>query len=96
MKVKVVDGTQHVYPIHPGRAFELHGEPGDLVSLIPLGGDAEGVHTSGLEYPLAGERLSHEQSRGISNRLVNTTAQISITRGTLLCVVIHGGEKTLE
>ncbi|MFP3854185.1 MAG: thiamine diphosphokinase, partial [Anaerolineales bacterium] len=58
MKVEVVDGPQKLLPIHPDRPLELHGEPGDLVSLIPLGGDAEGVHTSGLEYPLDGERLS--------------------------------------
>ena len=46
-------------------ARTLAGTPGDIVSLLPVHGPAEGVTTSGLEYPLRGETLpgGHEPRR---------------------------------
>jgi thiamine pyrophosphokinase len=95
MEIEVVDGPQSVHPIHPGRELELQGRPGDLVSLIPFGGDAEGVRSHGLEYPLENESLAYDRSRGISNVLVDPPARISLQQGTLLCTIIHGGEDKL-
>ena len=94
-RLEVVDGPQSVYPIHPGSEFELHGETGDLVSLIPFGGDAAGVHSHGLEYALSDETLIHGKSRGISNVLMASPARIWLHSGTLLCLIIHGGEEQL-
>jgi thiamine pyrophosphokinase len=45
----------------------LRGEPGELVSLFALEGDAEGVETSGLRYPLRDETLKAGTSHGVSN-----------------------------
>ena len=45
------DATVHV--VRDERRFA--GDPGELVSLLPLGGPAEGVVTEGLVYPLRGE-----------------------------------------
>ena len=45
----------------------LAGSPGELLTLVPLGGPAEGVTTQGLEYPLAGETLEPGTTRGVSN-----------------------------
>jgi thiamine pyrophosphokinase len=64
----------------------LDGEPGELVSLLPLHGPAEGVTTEGLAYPLAGETLQPGSSRGVSNVFGAPTATISLERGTLLVV----------
>ena len=47
----------------------LEGEPGELVSLLPLHGPAEGVTTEGLAYPLAEETLEAGSSRGVSQRV---------------------------
>ena len=43
----------------PPRAacLSLVGAPGDLLTLLPLAGDVEGVSTAGLLYPLADETL---------------------------------------
>jgi thiamine pyrophosphokinase len=65
---------------------ELAGVPGELVSLLPLGGPAEGVTTHGLAYPLRGETLEPGSSRGVSNELVAESARISVENGTLLAV----------
>jgi thiamine pyrophosphokinase len=65
---------------------EFQGTPGELVSLFPLGGPAEGVSTEGLAYPLRGETLDPGSSRGVSNELVGESARVSVETGTLLAV----------
>jgi len=64
----------------------LAGAPGDLLSLLPLDGAAEGVTTEGLEYPLHDETLTAGTSRGISNVFSGTEARITVARGGLLAV----------
>ncbi|MGC9358835.1 MAG: thiamine diphosphokinase [Anaerolineae bacterium] len=63
---------------------EIHGEPGDLVSLIPLGRDAHGVRTSGLQYALHGETLRFGPARGMSNVLTEPVATVEVGLGELL------------
>lgn len=65
----------------------LCGAPGDLLSLLPIGGDATGVWTEGLAYALRGETLYLGQARGISNVFVEPRARIQLETGMLL--VIH-------
>ncbi len=67
--------------------IRLTGTPGDLVSLLPLTGDAEGISTEGLYYPLRGETLFLGQARGISNVMSGPYAAVRLRRGSLL--VIH-------
>jgi thiamine pyrophosphokinase len=64
----------------------IQGVEGDIVSLIPLNGDAHGVTTIGLAYPLTDETLHPERSRGISNRLLKDKAEVQVRDGVLLCV----------
>ncbi len=45
----------------------LAGTPGELLTLLPVGGPATGVTAEGLEYPLAGETLGPGTTRGVSN-----------------------------
>ena len=64
----------------------LAGEPGSLVSLLPSGGDADGVTTDGLVYPLADEALTFGSARGVSNLIERDGASVTVTRGILLVV----------
>jgi thiamine pyrophosphokinase len=64
----------------------LEGEPGDLVSLLPLGGDAHGVTASGLAWPLDGDTLRFGFSRGVSNEMTAPEARIAVQDGYLLVV----------
>lgn len=66
---------------------EVRGEAGDVVSLLPWGGDALGITTTGLAYPLLDEPLRMGAARGVSNVLLGTHAQITVRQGALL--VIH-------
>jgi len=72
----------------------LVGEPGDLISLFPAHGDAEGVTTEGLEYPLRHETLAAGTSRGTSNLFTAHEATITVARGCLLAV--RPGPETTE
>lgn len=64
----------------------LDGRVGDLVTLLPLGGDARGVTTAGLAYPLRGETLLTGRTRGLSNRRTESVAEVRLQAGRLLVV----------
>src|SRR5690606_14639559 len=63
---RLVAGRQTLWVVGPGQ-HALDGAPGDTVSLIPLAGDARGIRTEALEYPLHGETLVMGAARGVSN-----------------------------
>lgn len=64
----------------------LQGQPGDLVTLLPVHGPARGVTTDGLAYPLAGEELGPGTSRGVSNELLGPAATVRLQEGVLLTI----------
>lgn len=90
-RVTLVDGRESIRllrgdgssPAH----LELPGALGDLLSLLPLGGDVAGVTTKGLLYALHDETLCLGQARGVSNVFTRARADITVSHGLLL--VIH-------
>lgn len=64
----------------------LDGAPGDLVTLVPFHGGAEGVTTSGLLYPLADEPLHPGSTRGVSNELTHPRATVRVTAGVVVAI----------
>jgi thiamine pyrophosphokinase len=88
--VRVLEGPQVAFLIR--REALVEGQPGDTVSLIPLGGDAVGVTTEGLEWHLDGDTLYFGPARGVSNVLTAEQASVRVRQGLLLCVVTHAGE----
>jgi len=78
--------TDHstVLPCRPGLPREVVGAVDDLVSLVPMGGDAAGIVTTGLRWELDGAVLRAGSTRGVSNRMVRPRAQVRVASGTLL------------
>jgi thiamine pyrophosphokinase len=72
-------------------AAVLEGQAGDTISLLPLAGDAHGITTKGLRYPLDDATLRYERARGVSNVLLAPPGSVSLRQGLLL-VVHSGGE----
>jgi thiamine pyrophosphokinase len=70
-------------PVFCGR---IEGERGDLVSLIPWNGAVTGIRTNGLRWPLNDETLYPDKTRGISNEMLETVAEVNIETGLLLVV----------
>jgi thiamine pyrophosphokinase len=83
--LRVVRGDTTVSPLRGGSRRELTGAVGDLVTLLPIG-DATGVRTDGLRYPLVGETLEAGRSRGLSNAVEHAPASVSLEGGTLLII----------
>jgi len=71
---------------------EIRGRTGQTVSLIPVGGNATGVSTQGLEWPLKDETLIFGATRGVSNVLLGEKATVEVREGFLLCFVFDGDE----
>jgi thiamine pyrophosphokinase len=85
LDVRIDDGVEEAL-ITRSRC-EIHGKPGDIVSLIPWSGEVSGICTEGLIWPLCNETLFPDKTRGISNEMAHATAAISQKSGLLL--VIH-------
>jgi len=102
LRISLRDGPQEILLLRadmegPSPAqLEIRGQPGDTVSLIPVGGDARGITTRELEYPLANETLFFGTTRGISNVMLSNKASISLESGRLLCTIIHAQPEPKE
>ena len=84
IELDAIVGDALVHVVRGERA--LRGSPGDLLSLIALGGPATGIVTNGLDYPLAAEKLQQGSSRGISNVFTGTDARVTLDTGVLLAI----------
>lgn len=84
--VRLAAGRQMLWLIGPGEHV-LHGAAGDTISLLPLAGDALGVRTEALKYPLRREPLRIGPARGVSNVMESAEARVSLDSGLL--VVVH-------
>jgi thiamine pyrophosphokinase len=82
----------HVSVVRGGEGeIEILGAPGETLTLLPVGGDARGIVTNGLEYPLHAEDLPVGTTRGVSNVIVDVPASVALTTGTLLIIRPEGG-----
>ena len=82
--IHLIDGKRDVFLIR--EYADISGAEGERVSLIPIFGPVNGIRTTGLKYSLNNETLYPDQTRGISNQLINAKANISIEDGLLLCI----------
>jgi thiamine pyrophosphokinase len=84
LDIEALVGDARVTVIH--REARLTGAPGELCSLLAVGGTARGVRTRGLRYPLEGEDLLPGSTRGVSNEFSEPVATVSLDHGALLAV----------
>jgi thiamine pyrophosphokinase len=85
-KVTIADGAWTIRCLRGGETVTVHGKPGDTLSLLPFGGDAAGVTTHGLAYPLHNETLFFGPARGVSNAFNGQIAAVSLRAGLLWCL----------
>lgn len=85
--IRIIDGPSVCWLLQgPGHAA-ISGNKEDLLSLFPLTTDVTGISTHGLYYPLKNDTLYFGKPRGISNKLIEEQAEVSLEKGLLL--VIH-------
>ena len=72
--------------VHGPSAAQVDGQPGEIVTLLPIGGAAHGITTSGLQYELSDADLDVGTTRGVSNVLQSSVATVSLRSGSLLII----------
>ena len=86
VELRAIAGPTVVRAVRGGTRLSLRGEVGDLVTLLPIGGDAKGVTAVGLRWSLDAAKLPMGPSRGLSNVIAGPDASVSLTDGLLLVV----------
>jgi len=89
--IRLDDGLEEAFFVL--KQARIKGSAGEIVSLIPWGGQVTGVTTTGLRWPLHEESLLPGKTRGISNELLIESATISLQSGLLL--VVHRRQSQL-
>ena len=89
--IRLDDGLEEAFFIL--KQARIKGSAGEIVSLIPWGGQVTGVTTSGLRWPLHEESLFPGKTRGISNELLVKSATITLQSGLLL--VVHRRQSSI-
>ena len=83
--ITLLIGTARVSYVSYTREFHLATQPGNIVSLLPVGGDAT-VTTTGLQWELDHDTLQSFASRGVSNIATAESVSISVTDGLLAVI----------
>jgi thiamine pyrophosphokinase len=86
--VRAIHGDTQLRVVHAGESLELRGPVGSTVTLVPVRGDAGGVRTHGLRYPLDGGELHFGKSLGLSNVVASLPAHVSLKEGVVLVIEI--------
>lgn len=75
-------GASRFHVCHAHQPVDIHTQPGDTVSLLPVGGDAV-VSAENVKWPLVHETLHARASRGVSN-VATGRVDIAVHEGTLI------------
>jgi thiamine pyrophosphokinase len=84
VEIDAVFGAARLHVVR--RRRDLTGSPGELLSLVALGGPAWGVSTEGLRWTLEGATLEPGSTLGVSNRFLADRAAITVAEGVVLVV----------
>lgn len=74
--------------VGPKQPIELQAKKGQLVSVLPLSGEARGVTLEGFEYSLKNADLT-PGSHGLSNVVKSSTVRVSLKQGQAVIIVPH-------
>lgn len=88
VEVDAVFGVARLHVVRTERSLE--GSPGEVLSLLAIGGPAAAVRTRGLRWRLDGQDLPVASGWGVSNEFAQAQASVSTEAGVVL--VIRPGE----
>ncbi|MDD6484087.1 MAG: thiamine diphosphokinase [Clostridiales bacterium] len=84
----VIDDDNEIYILKD--SLEFYKKKGRTLSIIPVGGNIEGIDGEGVEYPLCNDTLHFGSCRGSSNVIVEEYCKITIKSGVGLVVITDG------
>jgi len=83
-RVTATVGESRLWVIHDSAVLDLR--PGEPLSLLPIGGPAAGLRTSGLEWELRDDILSPWAAKGVSNVVKSSPVKISVGGGVVVAI----------
>jgi thiamine pyrophosphokinase len=84
-----IDECQEIFLLRGEGELIFKGKKGDILSLVPLGKDAEGITLQGLVYPLDDDVLKFAATCGISNVFLEDKVTVYLKKGMLFCIHIR-------
>jgi len=84
IETRIVDCSEELFVV--SSQSEILGNPGQIVSILPLTSTVTGITLRGFEYPLLDGRMEAGKPYGISNRLLHDKGMIQVTSGYLLVI----------
>jgi len=85
VKARIIDAHNEIYLVLSH--LTIHGEPGDLISVIPVSEKVTGLTLTGMDYPLTDKTMRMGTALGVSNCFTDTRAEIHIDSGIVLVVL---------
>ena len=86
VSMELLDEHNRIRMIQDALTLEKETQYGKYVSLIPYGGDVQGITLRGFKYPLSDYTMGGFNSLGISNEIVDNRAEIHFRSGILLVI----------
>ncbi len=85
VEAEMVNENNRIRLIGKETAFQF--PIGTIVSILPIGGDVEGLTITGFKYPITAGKMSVDKPYGISNVTTKETQHIVFKKGMLLIVI---------
>ena len=86
VSMELLDQHNRIRMIQDALTLEKETQYGKYVSLIPYGGDVQGITLRGFKYLLSDYTMGGFNSLGISNEIVDNRAEIRFRSGILLVI----------
>ena len=86
VSMELLDEHNRIRMIQDALTLEKETQYGKYVSLIPYGGNVQGITLRGFKYPLSDYTMGGFNSLGISNEIVDNRAEIRFRSGILLVI----------
>lgn len=85
-RMTVVDEKYDIFALEDERML-ISGRAGETLSVFAFSGDAVGVCLSGVEYPAEDVTLRCDFALGVSNKITEDVACVSVKSGRLLVMI---------
>ena len=85
MYPRIISEREEIYILR-NEEMNLKGSIGDIVSIIPVKGDARGITLANMEYSVEELDLKYSVTRGISNVMLAEDAYINVRDGCILVI----------
>lgn len=82
---RIISEQEEIY-IATNECVKIKGNVNDIISIIPIKGDAKGVTLENLEYPLNNYDMNYSTPLGISNIMLSEECKIAVKKGSLLII----------